>query len=373
LREIAVRKPWFTRLVQEPWGALLVSEQTRQFYAYGNVIERWLAHALGFYRMGMEEHLPITLITELDLTPEVLDRHRVLILPNVVCLSDEQVQTIAQYVRRGGGLVASCETSLCDELGRSRGDFALKDLFGTSYGGRPLAPPQRPELDANFAVAIDDTYWARRGNVGAFRFSDYPDSIFASDPRLRRLVPGGQASFKGPLIRPQEFQVQMKAAVMYFPEGSGEPFPAVAVGEFGQGRVVYLAAGIDAALFSYAFPYQRVMLSKAVRWAAGSDYPIEVKAPMCVQSTFWKQDGKRLIVHLWNGLNTSSDHGQQDAEVPLREEAIAVHGIELRVKGLKFARARCEPDGIPLDPRIDGEATVYALPPLAIHTAVILE
>ncbi len=164
--------------------------------------------------------------------------------------------------------MATCETSLCDELGHSRGDFALKDLFGTSYGGRPLAPQTRPELDVNFAIVINDSYWAQRGNAGAFRFSDYSESIFATDPRLKHLVPNLQASFKGPLIRPVGFQPPMKPALMYFPEGSREPFPAVAVGEFGKGRVVYFAAGVDAALYSYAFPYQRVILSRAVQWAA---------------------------------------------------------------------------------------------------------
>ena len=373
MREIARRKETFVRLEQEPWAALLVSEQTRQFYAHGNIMERWLSHALGVYRMGMEEHLPVTLITDLDLRPEILDRHRVLILPNVVCLSDEQVQTIRSYVERGGGLVATCETSLCDELGRSRGDFALKDLFGTSYGGRPQSSRVRPELDVNFSIVIDDGYWAQRANSGAFRFSDYADSIFASDPRLRSLVPNLQASFKGPMVRPVGFELPMKPAVLYFPEGSREPFPAVATGEFGKGRVVYFAAGVDAAVFSYAFPYQRVMLGKAVRWAAQEEYPITVKAPMCVQSTFWKQDGQRVIVHLWNGLNTTSDHGQQDVETPLREESIAIHGIELRLHDLKFKSVFAEPGHIPLEVRVEEGDDIVTVPPVEIHCAIVIE
>jgi hypothetical protein len=165
----------------------------------------------------------------------------------------------------------------------------------------------------------------------------------------------------------------MKPAVLYFPEGSREAFPAAAVGEFGQGRVVYFAAGIDAALYSYAFPYQRVMLSRAVRWAAREDYFIQVKAPMCVQSTFWKQDGARLIVHLWNGLNTTSDHGRQDVETPLREEAVPIHGIEIRLQGRPVTRARCEPAGTNLELHVDRGTTVVQVPPLSIHSAVVLD
>lgn len=373
LREIVRRREWFTGLEQEPWAALLVSESTRQFYAYGNIVERWLAHALGVYRMAMEEHLPITLITDVDLKPEILDRYRVVILPNVACLSDRQVQVIRDYVSRGGGLVATGETSLCDELGRPRGDFALKDLFGASYAGRPAMSQDRPELDANFALAINDEYWAKRGNAGVLRFSDFPTSIFSRDERLQRLVPNGQATFKGPVVRPGPFAHPMQPAVLYFPEGSRDAFPVVAAGEHGSGRVVYFAAGLDAALFSYAFPYQRVVLSTAVKWAARTPYAITVKAPMCVQSTFWRKPDGRLIVHLWNGLNTTSDHGQQDVETPLREESVAIHGIQIRVASFDFREARCEPDGSTLAVRQDGDYRVIEVPPVCIHSAVVLE
>ncbi len=165
----------------------------------------------------------------------------------------------------------------------------------------------------------------------------------------------------------------MKPLAMYFPEGSREPFPAGAMGSVGKGRVVYLAAGLDAALFSYAFPYQRVMLSRLVRWAAAEDYPIEVKAPMCIQSTFWKQHPQRLIVHLWNGLNTTSDHGLQDVETPLREEAVPIGGIEVSIRNLQVRRARLEPEGIELTPESRGERLVFKLPPVAVHSALVVE
>jgi len=376
LRKIQKRKQWFVRLQQEPWAAVLVSEQTRQFYAHGNIMERWLSHALGVFRMAMEEHLPLTPITDPDLRPEILDKHRVLILPNAACLSDAQAETIRAFVQRGGGLVATCETSLCDELGRPRGDFALKELFGTSYLGRPQTAPPKRERDANFAIVVNDSYWAQRGNAGAFRFADFPESIFATDPRLKHLLPHGQASFKGAMIRPSDFQPPMKPAFMYFPDGSREAFPAAAVGEHGKGRVVYFAGGVDAANFSYAYPYHRIILSQAVRRAAREPYPIEVKAPMCVQSTFWRQEndkGQRLIVHLWNGLNTTSGHGQQDVETPLREEAVPIHGIELKLHGVKFTRIHCEPAGTVLEPRMDGATARITIPPIAVHSSIVIE
>ena len=149
-------------MLTDPWAALLVSEQTRQFYAGGQIMERFLAHALGVFRVGWEEHLPITLITDLDLRAERLAPYKVLILPNAAALSDAQVATIREFVQNGGGLVATCETSLFDELGHPRPNFALADIFGVDYAGRPKAPTTRAELDVNFAIVVDDKYWANR-------------------------------------------------------------------------------------------------------------------------------------------------------------------------------------------------------------------
>jgi hypothetical protein len=375
LREIARRKPWFTRLQQEPWAAMLVGEQTRQFYAHGGIMERWLSHSLGVFRMAKEEHLPLTLITEQDLVPERLARHRVLILPNVACLSDAQIDTIRAFVRQGGGLVATCETSLCDELGRPRPDFALADLFGTSYGGRPAAPAPDRAIDANFAITIGDAYWAQRANAGTFRFGDFADSIFATDPRLRHLVSNGQASFKGPMVRMLDARTPMKPAILYFPDGSRDAFPCALTGDHGPGRVVYFAGGVDAAYFSYGYPYQRILLSQAVRWAAREPYPVTVKAPMCVQSTFWQQEdpaGSRLIVHLWNGLNTTSDHGLQEVETPLREESVPIHGIELKMAWKPAGRVEAQPENITLEPREENGTWIVTVPPVAVHSAVVI-
>jgi hypothetical protein len=365
-----------------PWAALLVSEQTRQFYAQNNVMERFLAHALGVFRAAMEEHLPLNLITEHDLRPEVLAKYKVLVLANAACLSDEQVGTIREYVNNGGGLVATCETSLFDEIGRPRKDFALGDVFGVSYLGRPKAPDVRPELDANFSVVVNGSYWAQRQGVAALRWGagDILAGELVDDPRLRALVRNVQATFKGPLVKITEPQGTMRRAMIMFPDAGAENMPAAAIGTAGEGRVVYLAAGLDAANFSYGYPYTRILLARAVFWAAG-DGPsaaplVKVTAPMCVQSTFWQQSsdkGRRVIVHLFNNINTTSDHGLPENDVPLREEAVPVGGIRVSFRGLDVKRVHLQPENVELPGRREGDAMVVDVPPLEIHSMVVAE
>ena len=65
-----------------------------------------------------------------------IDRYKALILPNIAALSDDQCRSLEQYVARGGSIVATSETSLCNEWGDQRKDFGLAQLFGCSFGGR---------------------------------------------------------------------------------------------------------------------------------------------------------------------------------------------------------------------------------------------
>lgn len=377
LREIGRRKKWFVHTTQEPWAALLVSEQTRQFYAGGQIMERFLSHALGAFRVAWEDHLPLTLITDHDLSTGRLKPYKVLILPNAAALSNSQLTILREYVKNGGGLVATCETSLFDELGHPRPNFALSDLFGVDYLGRPAAPEKRASLDVNFAIVVDDKYWANRQGTAEMRWgaSDLLTQDLVSDPRLKLITNGVQASFKGPLVLMSDPRPPMKRAMLMFPEGKN-PVPCASMGEHGAGRVVYMSAGFDAANYSYGYPYQRVLFSQAIKWAARTPPPVAVEAPMCIQNTVFRQKdaaGERLVVHLFNGLNTASDHGQPDTDVPLREEAVPVAGIKVRFHSLTPKRLHLEPEGIDLTPVQSGEWTEVSIPPLAVHSMVIAE
>lgn len=376
LQEVGKRSRWLTNVTPLPWAALLVSEQTRQFYAYRNIAEYFLPHVFGAFRVGMEEHLPLTLINDWDVSAKELRKYKVVVLPNAAAFSAEQVMALRQYVAGGGGLVALGETSLCDELGRPRGDFALADVFGVHYGGRPTAPLERPKLDGNFAVAVDEAYWKQRTGVATLAWQEHP---LLEDERLRGLVPTRRVTFRGPLVRVTE-PVDGAVPVRMAPEGSAEPpLPAVVVRQHGKGRVVYFAACVDAALWNYAYPYQRRLLARALHWAAQTPLRIEVKAPLCVQSTFYRQstrNGSRIVIHFFNGLNTAAHHGQPANDVPLREETVPIHGIELIIHRPGFPkpnRVHWEPTGKALVPVTSAEETKVIVPELELHGMVVFE
>ena len=93
---------------------------------------------------------------------------------------------------------------------------------------------------------------------------------------------------------------------------------------------MYFAAGFDAGYYSYPYPYERLALANAIRWAANSPQPVSIAAPMCVHSTVMRQTKngqERLIVHLYNDLNSNGLHAQPVDDVPLREETVPIHDI----------------------------------------------
>src|SRR3989442_1446613 len=64
----------------------------------------------------------------------------VLILANVAGLSDEQCAAIRRFVGRGGSLIATGESTLYNEWGDARPDFALADLLRVHVEGKAVRP-----------------------------------------------------------------------------------------------------------------------------------------------------------------------------------------------------------------------------------------
>ena len=85
----------------------------------------------GYEQVLIQNQIPFDAVFEEDI--DRLGDYDVLILPNVLCMSDNEIEQIRDYVKRGKALVATGQSSLYDENYRQRRDYGLSDLFGTSY------------------------------------------------------------------------------------------------------------------------------------------------------------------------------------------------------------------------------------------------
>jgi len=362
-KEMTRRTPWLTYKETEPWAALVMSDITRNFYGRSpeKVEERYLSNVLGTFRTGLEEHMSVTLINDWNLNTQDLSRYKVLVLANTACLDDDQASAVREFVRNGGGLVASVDTSLFDGLGNVRKDFALADVFGVHYKGLPNSGGEKVALDYNFEKGIPSDYWDKHKNIFSVKLTDHP---MFHNARLEQFLKVGSLTFKGQAVAVEADSSAKVVGTIFPPENEPAALPGIVVNQFGKGRAVYLAAGFDSGYYLYPYPFERLMVAQAMRWAAPEQFGITVKAPMCVHSTFYRQKaaGERLVVHLYNDFNTAGNHALPN-----------IHDIKVRFAGYNIGRIHLEPEAVELKPaKVDGGLEV-TVPKLEVHTMVVAE
>jgi hypothetical protein len=106
--------------------------------------------------------------------------------------------------------------------------------------------------------------------------------------------------------------------------------------------------------------------------------PVRVKAPMCVHTTVMRQispdKSQRLVVHLFNDLNTTAFHAIPHDDVPLREETVPIHDILLRFRpDYPVDRVHLQPGGQVLSVQSTPEGHAVRVPRLDVHAMLIAE
>jgi hypothetical protein len=117
----------------------IVYSQQTTWFADG----RLEAHITGWHQALVESRVPFELVHDGLLDAAQLAPYRTLILPNLLALSVEQCQQIEAFVRRGGSVIATHQTSLCGERGVGRS--ARPGLW---RGGRGADAVRLPEARA---------------------------------------------------------------------------------------------------------------------------------------------------------------------------------------------------------------------------------
>ncbi|HEU4901764.1 MAG TPA: alpha-amylase family protein, partial [Flavisolibacter sp.] len=98
--------------------------------------DRFGAEIRGVETVLMENHIPHDFILDDQISKERLAKYKLVILPNIRCMSEKEIAVLKTYVRDGGNLMATYATSLCDATGKERADFGLSELFGVRYAGK---------------------------------------------------------------------------------------------------------------------------------------------------------------------------------------------------------------------------------------------
>ncbi|HBY93809.1 MAG TPA: hypothetical protein DEP84_07530 [Chloroflexi bacterium] len=271
--------------------ALPYSRQTAEWYGADQPDERYTATHTGLYRALVHNHVPFNVVLDPDLSDAGLAGYDAVILSNVACVSETQAEAIRRYVQKGGGLIATYETSLFDERGHKRGNFPLADVFGADYQASPTLQV-RGELAPGYAILENRQEWVmwleepiRGGNPHAVAYIDVPPRaevpfqtgvegavVPVGKHTYVRVRPGAQGA--GCLRRPSQRSQ---------PLGDPTPYPGAVTNTYGRGRVVYFPADIGHDYSQVRVPFLTTILQNALEWVSGRPRPVSIQAPTSVE------------------------------------------------------------------------------------------
>ena len=98
---------------------------------------------------------------------------------------------------------------------------------------------------------------------------------------------------------------------------------------------------------------------------------------MCVHASVFRQrqaKQERLLIHLYNDVNTTAFHALPVDDVPLREEVLPIHSIGVKLSNeYRIKRVHQEPEGTEISFKTVRGSTELTVPRIEIHSVIVVE
>ena len=281
----------------------------------------------------------------------------VLILANVGALSDAQCASVRKFVEGGGSLIATGESTLYDEWGEIRPDFALADLLKVHLDAKPVRAQGGAGGRRGGGTPTLHTYLRLhpelRGQVYGPKAGDEPAITGKRHPVLKGFEETDILLFGGTL-RPLKVDAGATVPLTFVPEFPIYPpetawmrepdsgIPGLVVSEHAKGgRIAYLAADLDRRYLRGLEPDHGDLLANLVRWTAGEKMPLAVEGPGLLDCHLYRQQG-RLVLHIVNLTSAGTWRSPTDELIPVGPLQISLplpDGVTGKIARLLVAKA----------------------------------
>ncbi len=286
-------------------------------------------HASGMYHALLENRIPFEMVNARILDPEHLKPFKLLVLPNIATLSDQQCDQLRQFVNRGGSLVATFETSLYNQNGEPRKDFGLSDLFGVSSEQGVEGPMQNSYLRLKSDQSTNQFHPVLKDLEDAYRIIN----------TIYRVKVVANADFPSPVtLIPTYPDLPMEDVYPRIPDTN---IRQLFLHEKGKSRIAYFPGDIDRSFWQIMSADHGKLLRNTIFWALNEEPIVEVKGQGVIDVTVWRQEHS-MTIHLVNLTNPMMMKGPfrelipVDAEVRINIQAgIKAEAVRLLVRDQK--------------------------------------
>jgi len=290
---------------------------------------------------GMIQALVRDRIPYIPVNADHIDREAknlaLLILPATGVMTDDQITSIKRFVKEGGGILATGETSLYNEWGDRMTDFALGDIFGAHITEpvKPNVTPLRKWTNETYHTYLRLTPELRT-RVDGPQTGREPMMSGERHQVLKGFDETDILSFGG-LLEPVRTDSKAEVLMTYIPPFPIYPpetawmrepktdIPGLIINTIpGAGRIAFMPADIDREYGRYNLPDHGNLLANLIRWTSKDNIPLAVEGTGLVNCNLYHQPG-RMILHMTN--LTSAGTWRQPVD-----EFIPVGPLKVRIK-----------------------------------------
>jgi hypothetical protein len=310
----------------------------------------------GMYAVLTEARIPFDYVHDEDLTPERLAQYTALILPNIALLSDAQCKSFEQYVAQGGSLLATFETSLYDETGKPRSDFALGSLFGITKTGPRTRAEYKPTQPI-WSVHLQKIYERNAITAG------FEDTEWIAGPVWR--IP------LAPIPRPTMTFIEPYPAYPTEAVYMREPpthLPTVVLQQKGQSRLAYLAGDMDASFWRLDNHDLGRQLLNTIQWVIGDTNPVSVEGEGLIEVIAWETE-PGFAIHMVNYNGPNAFRGKMRKPITLGPQSVRLTlPRDVKIKTATLLRA-----GKPVHFQQQGRTVHLTVPSVGSYEVVAFE
>ncbi|MFD0693500.1 alpha-amylase family protein [Paenibacillus sp. GCM10027628] len=298
---------------------------------------------MGWFDALSRSQVLIDIIDETSLTDNSIFHYRTLILPGISCMSEEQAEQIKRFVRNGGNLIATFDTSVYDEYGQIREYPLLADLLGiTTVDEITDLPYDHIQTDKN-----------RESYLHGIDQSLIPAPMLAVKIKPQ---PGSQTIM--------HYRSKQPARYCDLPPITSHPF--MVMNRFEKGSTLYFTGNVDKGYEHFALPEYRKLMRNALTTFHPERVILESHPGIESLHLSLRSQPQRLMLHLINYTGSMTR--------PI-EKVIPLHNITIRLNEMlqPVTTIRSLRTSILLPFQQEGDSIRFVLPQLDEYEVIVIE
>lgn len=281
-------------------------------------------------------HIPVRVIWDEYLNEENLKSLKLLVLPNSACLSEKQIETIMNFVNRGGVLLCDFESGMYDEYGNKIERKNWLDFLGIE------------KIDGIFRPSRIEDYFVLTRKTGSI-----DKDILIPRPVNALAIRVKDAEIIAKFLNPLNLAYTQ-------PQGVSD-YPAIFISKRQKGKVIYFAGTIFESFNKFHIDMHKQLILSLIKKYVPGGLQIETNAPGSLAIEMRKNE-KGVCVHLVNV--TSEMKRPIDKIIPLTD-------IRVSIK-INYSRARSLSSGKMLKSKREKGRIVFVVPEIKDYEIVLL-